>query len=86
MTRLVFGLVGTVMIALTVPAAAEVGVRLGENGVGVRIGDRDRGEYRDHDRDRVRYRDRDDWRWRRHHRDCDTVWHGDRRTTVCRSD
>jgi hypothetical protein len=84
MKKLAFGLVTAAMLAMTLPAAAQVGVRVGGDGIGVRVGDRDRAEYRD--RDRVRYRDRDEGRERRHHRDCDTFWRDHRRVTVCHGD
>jgi hypothetical protein len=82
MKTLVFGLATAALLALTAQAGAQVGVRVGPDGVGVRLGDRDRGEYRDHDR----YRDRDDWRWRRHRGDCDTFWRNGHRVTVCHRD
>jgi hypothetical protein len=85
MEKRAFGLVGAAILAMAVPAAAQIGVRVGEDGVGVRVG-RDRDEYRDRDRDHVRYRDRDEWRERRHHRDCDIFWRDHRRVTVCRGD
>jgi len=84
MKKFAFGLVGAVVLAMTLPAAAQVGVRVGEDGFGVRLGDRDRAGYRDRDRDHVRYRYRDEGRERRHHRDCDTFWRDHRRVTVCR--
>ena len=86
MKKLAFGLVSAAVLAMTLPASAQVGVRVGENGVGVHIGDRDRSEYRDRDRDHVRYRDWNEGRERRHHRDCDTFWRDHRRVTVCHGD
>jgi hypothetical protein len=84
MNKLALGVVTAAVLAMTLPAAAQVGVRVGEGGVGVQLGGRDRAEYRDRDRDSVRYRDRDEGRERRHHRDCDTTWRDHRRVTVCR--
>ena len=76
---------GCAFAALTVPAAAQVGVGIGDHGVSVHLGDRphyrdlgDRPHYRDHDRD--------DWRFRRHVRECNTFWRDGRRTTVCHGD
>ena len=86
MKKLTFGLVSVAVLALTLPAVAQVGLRVGEDGVRVHVGDRDRSEYREHDRDRVRFRDRDEGRERRHHRDCDTFWRDHRRVTVCHGD
>jgi hypothetical protein len=85
MNKFAFGVVTAAVLAMTLPAAAQIGVRVGEGGIGLRFGDRDRGEYRDRDRD-TRYRDRDEGRERRHHRDCDTFWRDHRRVTVCRGD
>jgi hypothetical protein len=89
MRKLNFVLAGAAVFALTVPAAAQLGVRAGERGVDVRIGDRDRDYYRgDYDRDRidrdriVHFRDWDEWQPR--HRDCDRFWRHGRRITVCR--
>jgi hypothetical protein len=83
MKAFVFGVATAALLALTSQAGAQVGVRVGPDGVGVRlgdrVGDRDRGEYRDHDR----YRDRDDWRFRRHRGDCDAFWRDGHRVTVC---
>jgi hypothetical protein len=84
MNKLALGVVTAAVLAMTLPAAAQVGVRVGEGGIGVHLGDRDHAEYRDRDRDSVRYRDRDEGRERRHHRDCDTTWRDHRRVTVCR--
>jgi hypothetical protein len=86
MKKLAFGLVSAAMLAMTLPAAAQVGVRVGEDGIGVRVGDRDRAGYRDRDRDHVRYRDRDEGREGRRHRNCDTFWRDHRRVTVCHGD
>jgi hypothetical protein len=86
MRKLVFILTGAALLALAVPAAAQVGFEAGEHGVDVRIGQRDRDYYRDRDRDRIiRFRDRDEWRERRH-RDCDVFWREGRRITVCHRD
>jgi hypothetical protein len=85
MKKLAFGLVSAAVLVMTLPAAAQVGVRVGEDGFGVRVG-RDRGEYRDRDNYRIRYGDRDEWRGRRHHRDCNTFWRDHRRVTVCHGD
>jgi hypothetical protein len=49
MKKLAFGLVSAAVLAMTLPAAAQVGVRVGEDGIGVRVS---------RDRDHVRYRDR----------------------------
>jgi hypothetical protein len=89
MRKLIFVLTGAAMLALTVPAAAQVGIRAGEHGVDVRIGHRDRDYDRDYDRDRVdrdrivRFRDWDEWREPRRHRDCDRVWRHAHWITVC---
>ena len=85
MRKLVFALTGAAVLALVVPAAAQVGFEAGEHGVNVRIGHGDRDYYRDRDRDRIRFRDRDEWR-ERHHRDCDVFWREGRRITVCHRD
>ena len=83
-----FVLAGAAMLALTVPAAAQIGIRAGERGVDVRIGHRDRDYYRDYDRDEidrdriVHFRDWDEAREFRH-RDCDRFWRHGRRITVC---
>ena len=82
MRKLIIGLAGAAVLAMTLPAAAQVGVKVGEDGGGVRVGGHDRD--RDRDRYRVRYGDREEWRERRHHRICDTVWRDHRRITVCR--
>jgi hypothetical protein len=71
----------TMLVALSVPASAQVGVGVGDNGVSVRLGDHPRDFYRD--RDQWRYRDRDEWR-RHRGRECDTFWRHDHRVTVCR--
>jgi hypothetical protein len=66
MRNRIFVLAGAVVLALTGPASAQMGVRAGERSVDVRIGDRD--YYRDDDRDRidrdriVHFRDWDEWR------------------------
>jgi hypothetical protein len=86
MNKLALCVLTAAVLAMTLPAAAQIGVRVGEGGIGLRLGDRDRAEYRDRDRDSVRYRDRDEGRERRHHRDCDTFWRDHRRVTVCRGD
>ena len=90
MTKLILVLAGTTL-AMTLPAAAQVGVDAGPGGVGVHLGDR---PHRDYDRDRYyyRYRDRDDYRDRdefreqRHVRACDTFWRHGERVTVCHRD
>jgi hypothetical protein len=88
MARLFFALIGAAMLALTIPASAQVGVDVGPGGAGVHLGDRP--YYRDYDRDRYyRFRDRDEYRdeWReRHFRDCDTFWRHGHRVTVCHRD
>lgn len=85
MKKFAFGLISVAILVMSLPAAAQVGVRVGEDGLGVRVG-RDRGEYRDRNNYRVRYGDRDEWRERRHHRDCNTLWRDHRRVTVCHGD
>ena len=50
MARLFFALIGAAMLALTIPASAQVGVDVGPGGVGVHLGGRP--YYRDYDRDR----------------------------------
>jgi hypothetical protein len=73
MKRLFVGLTTVAMFILTVPATAQVGVSVGEHGVRLHLGDRDR-----HGRhvDRDHYRDRDHHRDRDHYRDLDR--HGSR--------
>jgi hypothetical protein len=90
MKKLVCVLATAMLVALAVPASAQVGVGIGDNGVSVRLGDRDhhRDRFVDRDRDELRYRDRDDYRdhdWRGRHRgrECDTFWRHDHRVTVC---
>jgi hypothetical protein len=89
MRKLIFVLAGAAMLALTVPAAAQIGIRAGERGVDVRIGHRDRDYYRDYDRDEidrdriVHFRDWDEAREPRRYRDCDRFWRHGRRITVC---
>ena len=85
MRKLIFALAGAGVLALTLPAAAQLGIRAGERGVDVRIGDRDRDNYRGEYREREHYRDRDEWRERRHHRDCDVFFRDGRRVKVCHS-
>jgi hypothetical protein len=90
MRNIIIVLTGAAVLALTAPASAQIGVRAGERGVDLRIGDRDRDYYRDHDRDRidrdriVHFRDWDEWRAPLRHRDCDRFWRHGRRITVCR--
>jgi hypothetical protein len=88
MKKFVLVLASAALVALTMPASAQVRLGVGDNGVSVRLGDRDhyRDRFRYRDRDEWRYRDRDDWRWRRHRRDCDTFWRHDHRVTVCHGD
>jgi uncharacterized protein YdbL (DUF1318 family) len=38
MKKLAFGLVSAAVLALTLPAAAQIGVRVGEDGIGVGVG------------------------------------------------
>jgi len=79
MKQLAFGLVCAAAVAtMTFPAAAQVGVRIGEDGVGVRVG-RDRAEYRDRE-----YRERDHYREHRYARECNTFWRDGHRVKVCR--
>jgi hypothetical protein len=91
MKKLIFALTSaaaialTVPLALSVPAAAQFGIRAGDRDVDVRFGDRDRDYF--HDRDRIvhfRDWDRDEWRWRHHRRGCDVFWRYGHRTVVCR--
>jgi hypothetical protein len=84
MRKLIFALTGAAVLALTLPAAAQFGIRAGEHGVDVRIGDRDRDNYRGEYRERERYRDRDESRERRHARECDVQWRDGHRVRVCR--
>ena len=83
MRKLIFALTGAAVLALTGPAAAQLGIRAGEHGVDVRIGDRDRDHDRGEYRERFRYRDRDEWRERRHVRECDVFWRDGHRVRVC---
>jgi len=79
MKQLAFGLVCAAAVAtMTFPAAAQVGGRIGEDGVGVRVG-RDRAEYRERDH----FRDRE-WREHRYARECNTFWRDGHRVRVCR--
>ena len=82
MKQLTFGLICAAAVAtMTLPAAAQVGVRIGDEGVGVRVGPRDRAEYRE----RNHFRDHE-WREHRYTRDCNTFWRDGRRVRVCRED
>jgi hypothetical protein len=83
MARPFLGLISTAMLALTIPASAQVGVDVGPGGVGVHLGHRP--YYRDYDRDRYRFRDRDEYR-ERHFPECDTFWRHGHRVTVCHRD
>jgi hypothetical protein len=84
MRKFIFGFTGAAVLALTAPAAAQFGIRAGEHGVDVRIGDRDRDNERGEYRERFRYRDRDEWRERRHVRECDVFWRDGHRVRICR--
>lgn len=77
MKKITFCLAGAALLALVTPSLAQVGVRIGEDGVGVRVGERE------HHGERDRDRGRDDWRGRRHRRDCETIWRDGRRITIC---
>jgi Ni/Co efflux regulator RcnB len=61
MRTTLFALAAAAVVALTVPASAQVSVHAGDEGVGVRLG---------HDRDRDRDHNRG---WRESHRDCRTI-------------
>ena len=80
MKQLAFGFVCAAAVAMmTFPAVAQVGVRIGEDGVGVRVG-RDRAEYRDRE-----YRERNHYyREHRYARECNTFWRDGHRVRVCR--
>lgn len=79
MKQLAFGLVCAAAVAtMTFPAAAQVGVRIGEDGVGVRVG-RDRAEYRERE-----YRERNHYREHHYARECNTFWRDGHRVKVCR--
>ena len=83
MRKLIFALASAGVLALTLPAAAQIGIRAGEHGVDVRLGDRDRDHDRGEYRERFRSRDRDEYRERRHVRECEVLWRDGHRVRVC---
>ena len=73
MRSFVYGVVAAASLLVAVPAFAQVRLHVGEEGLGVRLGDRDHGRDRDHNRFRVP-----------EHRNCETIWRHGHRVTVCR--
>ncbi len=68
MKTIIYGVTLAMALTLAIPAFAQVGVRVGEQGVGIRIGEGDR----DHDR-----------RWHHDRRNCETFWRHGERITEC---